>query len=297
MKKTITFWLGLLIFSSISAQEYEPTAIEGAHWVIFYITDDSIQHHAIVIEGDSVVNGVAYKKIYWQAIHSNAISFQDFVPPYLTSKKILIGQIRDNVSEEKVYAITFETPHLITCNVGVEEEIHDYSLSPGEFLTGCLYQTESSIDSVKMEFEWGKNREVQYIVTGHRFIEGIGGEEGPFSSNFTFIPEVFFKLVEYCIGTDDMCNLISTAYEAPAFKIYVYPNPATDLLKIEFPEDHHGTSIVSMRDSRGYLISEIEHDCNGAQVMNLPVDKLAKGIYFLTLKTGYSFSTYKVAIY
>lgn len=37
--------------------QYEPMAVEGAHWVIFDKYNDSTYHHLLKIEGDTLVNG------------------------------------------------------------------------------------------------------------------------------------------------------------------------------------------------------------------------------------------------
>ena len=81
MRKTLLLFFTFLFLGNAYGQ-YEPMAVEGAHWVIFDKDDDSTYHHTIVVKGDTTVNGTDYKKIYRWAIQNDAELLQDFLPPY-----------------------------------------------------------------------------------------------------------------------------------------------------------------------------------------------------------------------
>ncbi|TAK47946.1 MAG: T9SS type A sorting domain-containing protein [Saprospiraceae bacterium] len=270
--------------------QYEPMAVEGAHWVVFDKVADSIYHHLLKIEGDTTVNGEMYKKVYRLEIQSNAALPQDFLPPYYyNGAPQLVGLIRDGVPSEIVYGVFFTTP-FSECSIGEEELVHDFSLTAGSYLPGCLHQEQgvsfAEIDSIKNEFVWGKQREVQFVSTGYRFIEGVGGNAGPFSSSSYTVPGVVAEVVDYCIGTDSDCGLEPVGTIEALTSIHsIYPNPAGKSINIEFGNGYKGNIQIRLTDVSGRIFNEITIGPAPASTVSVPLDEVHSGIYFLNIQS------------
>lgn len=301
MIRCFTFLLIVFISTFDVYGQYEPMALEGARWVVFDKDNDSAFHHLLKLEGDSAINGNMYKKLYRQEILSGATSVQDFLPPYyLIGTQQLIGLMRDDVQEEKVYGIFFTTPYG-ECSTGEEELVHDYSLTVGSPLAGCLHEDQgipiASIDSIKTELLWGKQREVQYVSTGYRFIEGIGGNAGPFSSSSFTVPGVLTEMVEYCVGTDTECGLgpVGTN-EMGLSQLKIYPNPMGGYLKIELGNECAGSIYVRLFDATGRVFQKAEFDCRANETITVRAEGLGSGFYFLNIQSGGSSSNHKILV-
>jgi hypothetical protein len=289
MIRCFTVFLSIFILTVNVKGQYEPMVVEGAHWVVFDKYNDSTSHHMLKIEGDTVVNGKPYKKLYRQEILSDATSIQDFLPPYyLIGTQQLTGLIRDDVQEEIVYSIFYTTPYG-ECSTGEEELVHDYSLTVGSPLVGCLHEDQSiptaSVDSLKTEFIWGQHREVQYVSTGFRFIEGIGGDTGPISSSICCpIPGIKIEVVDYCIGTDAECALEPVAIkEQYTSEFNVYPNPADDYLKIKLDEKED--VMIWLVSPSGQVVYQKEIEDGVYPTLSIQINRILSGFYFLKIRT------------
>lgn len=84
--------------STMSTGQYIPVVEEGKHWIYL----DNIIHidalvpiggHVITFKGDTVVNNVAYKKVFWERLQGHYT--YEFVPdyPYQTEDSHLFGFI------------------------------------------------------------------------------------------------------------------------------------------------------------------------------------------------------------
>lgn len=298
--RTILLFVISLFFSSAMAQ-YEPMAVEGAHWIIFNKDDDGSYHHMLKVEGDTLVSGILYKKLYRREIQSDANSVQEFLPPhYYVGAASLVGLIRDDVSSKAVNGIYLATP-LGECNFNQEELLYNFSVPVGSNVEGCLNQSQgipfAEIDSLKSEFMWGKNRVVQYISTGYRFIEAIGGNLGPFSTSSYTVPGYEAEIVDYCIGSDFECGLEPLGVdEAFIVRPTIYPNPTSKFVKIEFDVQYKGDIHLRLLDVTGRIINELTIDGIASQVISIPVDNSASGMYFLNIQTENHSASYKIQI-
>jgi Secretion system C-terminal sorting domain len=299
MTKRFTFLLSFsLVVGSIFGQ-YEPMALEGAHWVL-EAWSDTPGHHAFSIRGDSVINSVTYKKVYWQQLQGQI--GQELESPFLVLEEKLFGLLRDDLAGKKVFFIPFEdySRGLFACEKNEEQLLYDFSIQPGSFAPLCTQYDENSlleIDSVASGFLWGKDRRLQYIVNGSNggllnppgmFVEGIGTSYGPFTSG---VPILIFgahlKLVEYCLGTDEECGfgIINSTSEASEIPIKVFPNPANDLLHLDIPPGCMGKALMSISDMGGKTVVEKTFQLHGTETEEVQTGHLPKGIYILRLTT------------
>ncbi len=281
-------------FSTLQAQDYQPMAIEGAHWIIFRIPDGiDWGHEAIVIRGDSTVNGLIYKKVFAQDIVNEEYDESQFMPPFYLGEEIFVGLVRDDTLSEKVYGIGIGA--WLGCSLDEPELLYDFALEAGDTVSGCMHIPPAgnfplTVDSLFAVNIWGTNRQVQEVELG-RFIEGIGTDLGPFGSLWYFPhPGSPSFLYDYCVGTDEQCNLFPvTAGEtavSSAFKIF--PNPANGFLKIELPgDDGQEAFTVILSDITGKMYRKETY--SGA----LNLQDLPGGIYLLTVQTSEKTQTRK----
>jgi beta-fructofuranosidase len=91
------------------------------------------------------------------------------------------------------------------------------------------------------------------------------------------LPESFHKL------SNNPTNLGKTEIEKP--KIHLYPNPASDYLTIDIPENYPKTKQLSVQDICG---REIIQYTISQKRLNLNISTLKNGIYFLCMDDGKS---------
>lgn len=268
---------------------------------------DTPGHHSFTVRGDSVINSVAYKKVYWQQLQGQI--GEGIEAPYLVLEEKLFGLLRDDVAAKKVFFIPFEDYSwgLFACEENGEQLLYDFSLQPGSLAPLCTQYDENSpleIDSVASGFLWGKDRQMQYIVNGSNggllnppgmFVEGVGTNYGPFT---TGIPILIFgahlKLVDYCIGMDEECGfgIANSTIEASEIQITVFPNPANDLLHLDFPPGYMGETLMTISDLGGKKVAEKTFQLQGSTAEEVRIGHLPKGIYILRLTTtGTDFKT------
>jgi hypothetical protein len=240
----IFLFVSLLLagFSSFS-QPYQPVGVENAHWKMVAGHEGlGPDYHAFVVRGDTLINSMAYKKLYYQDFANS----YPLSPPYLLEEEYLWGLVRDDSLERKVYAIVFEPyQYGYQCPIGEEQLLFDFSILPGDSTAHCLSLGGSwLLDSTYVSFKYGANRRTLFSgewLTSEIF-EGIGSNNGLFGTIYQIQGDDDYWLHEYCIGADEDCGIISgtadvTVAERPAF---IFPNPAGSELTIKmqapFPE-------------------------------------------------------------
>lgn len=206
-------------------------ALEGAHW---WVENDYEQfpwtvfdHYQYVIRGDSVVNNIPYKKVFYRDLQDNY--------PYYIENEILAGMIRDDTINQKVYVIDLSFNNLFSCPKNEEFLLYNFDVSLGDTLNWCLfldYWGSITVSSVEYELIYGVERKVvNNVWVG---IEGIGSYFGIFefgmgSKNADYSKGWSYQLIDYCLGTDQECGCQWVGIEEkninPGFK--VYPNPVT----------------------------------------------------------------------
>ncbi len=291
MKNTLTILLPLLFSIQILAQDYEPMAVEGAHWIVFSIDDQGANHHVFSIEGDTVLTGVEYKKTYRTELFNETVYFDEFSPPYYLGEKKIIGAMRDDVVGRRVFYFPMENFYSAydTCDIFSDMLIHDFSLEVGDTVGGCLHgypDYPPGIDSIAIEFLWGKNRRILYSNVFANLVEGIGTDMGPFwPLHSAPHPAKPTALIDYCIGTDEECNLLVSSagekFNGSEFKIS--PNPARDHLSVALPVSLTGHFSLAISDFTGKNIWQKSYSTTGK--LTVPLENLPKGAYLLTLQT------------
>lgn len=103
MKTILHILTGVLINSFLMAQSYQPLVIENVTWIINFSDDDfTIQdYYAYRIDGDTIYQDKAYKKLHYIELSDEQEG------PYQVEYQQLAGFIREDTSEQKVFAVIF----------------------------------------------------------------------------------------------------------------------------------------------------------------------------------------------
>ena len=298
---SILFSFPFISAPQIFSQNYEPMAVEGAHWLMFEIDENGPDHHFFKICGDTTINGLEYKKMYRENLTSQATASQDFGPPFFSDEIILYGAIRDDVPARQVYFYPFENFGFAydTCETLKDLLLHDFSKSMGDTLPGCLYgypDMPAVVNNTGTEILWGIERKFFECDCGARLVEGVGTDMGPFYPLPGFIhPAKPQFLADYFIETNENCppQIFSSTEEG--FRdagISIYPNPATDHLTIRFEPGQTSPFHISLSDIMGKKVWESTILPQAGTTV--PMGNLPNGTYLLTLRNDQFSITKKI---
>ncbi|RME02215.1 MAG: T9SS C-terminal target domain-containing protein [Bacteroidetes bacterium] len=295
----------ITVFLSIARAypQFQPMAVEGAHWTVFALTDDGPDHHAFLVKGDTTIGTTSYKKVYRRKVNSYATALSEFLPPYSFSNEKLIGAIRDDLSEKTVYGIGFVTNawFLDTCEVMQEQLLHDFSASIGEEISGCLHTAyglpNAVVDSIETVLLFGEERTVLFTSYGE-LIEGIGTWLGPFIPVYSLpVPGNPTLLIDYCVGSDDDCGFIFTAISERQFESVasLFPNPASSEIKLVFREILPADCKITIRSRDGQVMKSLSTELI-SETLVMDISTLPPGIYFLNVETPIFWSVRKIIV-
>lgn len=90
-------------------------------------------------------------------------------------------------------------------------------------------------------------------------------------------------------------NYIGIAESAPSLKFEVYPNPAKDMLNIQFEQATQDKNEINLFNVVGTLTKQKEVN-SGATLVNFDISHLAPGTYFLKITNSKGSATKKVVI-
>ena len=276
----------MLFFSNIFGQTYQPVVIENASWQVAYFMNNSIDPYGYKIQGDTMINGATYKKVYYLDLFPD-----EYTGPYYIEDKWLFGVIREDTTNKRVFAIVWQ--NYGNCTPGSEFLLYDFSSNVHDTITECISTIQPDfpfiIDSITTENIWGAQRNIfrtnAYGVE-EMLIEGIGYSAGLFASP-NHIPTILnwgIYLYKYSVGTDEECALISSIWDMERDHVKVYPNPASTILRMEVKETYHQNSITNIRLMNNIgqeIFSEIKI---GSSVYQLEVEELKSGMYFLMVQ-------------
>lgn len=236
-------------------------------------------HHAFAVRGDTLINSMAYKKLY----------YQDFAPgpAYLLEEEHLWGVVRDDSLERKVYVIAFEPyAYGYHCPVDEEQLLFDFSILPGDSTAHC--QTVGDypwiLDSTYVSYKYSANRRTLFTVgwLSTEIYEGIGSDNGLFGTSYQIQGDDEYWLHEYCIGSDEDCGIISgtNAASIPEIGVLLYPNPATSQIQIDFTDSANSNYRLRITNSMGKVFLD-ETLPYWASAYTVSVTDWPPGVYFV----------------
>jgi hypothetical protein len=265
----------ITIINQAYAQKYKPLVEEGKYWIyeylhqpessscFFFFTEKGEVHH---FGKDTIVDNIPYKEILNSTLQlTGPMGSLKF--PFEIKQTNVMGYIREDTFARKVYVLPNELMNAPCTESFKEYLLFDFSLEKEDSINECLayyiYQLRDQyeypkIDSIKYELDfYGKSRSHFYSfgyfdlckfwhVPGY-IIEGFGFKDGPFRGQLNR------RLVNYCEGTLEQCNIISSTKDdqfSRANKIVILPNPAFDYISFRLNEN-----IVNA--TNGYCIRNI----------------------------------------
>lgn len=211
----------LVVSGNLFAQDnYQPIATEGAHYLIrvensgTYWSDSTWYGYAL--QGDTVIENQIWKKVYcrWLELHDGQL---------IIVWDSLHAVVRDEINEQKVYAIKFRhNPFGNSCPLNEEFLLYDFSLSVGDPITSCVWGS-FQISCTSIQYAQFFGSEHRCLITDYwemPVIEGIGTIAGLFElytvniSSGTETPPYNYPVLEdYCIGSDFECGQFYSAVD------------------------------------------------------------------------------------
>ena len=291
MKKLLFSIQLLLLLSTSCFGQYDSLVVENAHWIIeidYTLTTDPHDdtYFGYTIEGDTLINGIDYKKIYLDDYDIiDAWSYN-----YAFENRSIFGAIREDVQNKKVYGIFFcPVPGIHfhvntnTCNCNTDTLIFDFSLAANDTMqNNCLNGgNEIIITQTTNEYTFGKNRNVLYMFGWDRLIEGIGSAMGGLFSPFTaqFLNSHPW-LQKHCIGSYEDCGIqFMNHIEINALDFSIYPNPASNEIKIKLPTAAKDATLNIFSNTGQLAISEKL----SALEKTIDISSLGTGVYFIRI--------------
>ena len=277
--KTFKLLVFLFCLSLVAKAQssYTPFPDSNATWQVNYYNSGSGgsygQFNPLVTvytqTGDTIVSGISYYK--------------------LDTGKTYAGGLRQDVSNRKVYYLPPDSTK--------DTLLYDFNLKVGDtlplsYINHCDTSIVTSIDSQLIGSSYYKTFNFSCTPT---FIEGIGSVVGLLES---VPPGGFFEsaYILACfnvnlvaqhtpgINCSEMAGVMPTT---PTDTIYIFPNPATDLVSIEFSSSKTGT--LELLDAQGRTMKE-QPLADDKTYLNLT--GLSAGLYLLHITTpgGSSFT-------
>lgn len=273
-------------------------AIEGAHWIV---GSDLLQSpwldekYSFTIRGDTSIQGEIYKKVFQDYFEFNEIT-KSFSNKIISSR--LYAFIRDDVSLEKVFAILEPLPYDHSCPENESFVLFDFSVGQGDTLNWCPLQgrrlhTDSVtiVDSIRLAkpfFSEQARRTFYTVFAVALHNDGTAVERVvPIVEGFGYAhTDPFLQgnlLIDYCIGDNADCGLLSKSQEPAITMIRVYPNPGTEELIIEA----NNNSSLDIANSTLQLVTMtgtvLKQQWLSAPYCNVSVTEIPKGFYMVRL--------------
>lgn len=254
------------------------------------------------IKTDTLVNGVAYKKMHLDTIISVIAGEVDgYVQP-------LPYLYREDTVQKKLWAkgsiyLSDTAEHLVYDG---NWQIGDYTSFTWDWQPN-LHSVIIGIDSIMINALWYKifhfkNPLTQNCCFPQYFdvVEGIGCTNGP---GFNYVPSYFenWSMLtcfshhgitpplnppltvsgSYLFDNTTSCTLATTNITQPINQFTIYPNPATDVVHINIPQGNAGT--ISITDVTGRMIAAKACSANDTQ-LSISTDMYAPGMYFVNYR-------------
>lgn len=286
-----------MIGHSLYAQ-YTPLVEEGKFWIYrnyeFSDMPQSVSGHAISFLGDTIVNAVAYKKVYRinlkgsQNCPPSEQPCWEFDIPYEEESKEIVSFIREDVQAKKVYNL----PNANNLFCGVNEYLlFDFSLDVGDTLNSCIYQnilateTFSSpggiVDSIKTVDSHGALRRTLFsfgfnTIIGLPFETKLMVAEGLGFENFGIFMQSLTEFSDYCEGSLGQCALLlSNDINITKQDIFVYPNPSIGLVQVS--NNLGPIKSISAYSPTGLLVKESKSS------YSIDLSGLINGVYIVDI--------------
>ncbi len=292
--------------SKLFAQPYYQLLKENRNWVYTKMApgEDPPIHiflaFALSVQGDTIVQGDTYKKIYQRILKKNAGSTAIQNPKEILNT-YLYALMREDTIARKVYMLPYRDT-ISMCQL-TEHLLYDFSLQEGDTLNECVLENIylpfmsdiSRIDSIRHLVYSGLETRAFYMRGvfdnyGDLFedtgliLEGYGYERHGLIKYGRNGPLVLFQY--FCEGDSLDCELLSAVQEPPIIPqqfIDLSPNPTSDFVVIQIDPAFlkENELQVSIFNSVGDVILHV--NWNPWKELEVDVRNLYDGIYFLNV--------------
>jgi hypothetical protein len=198
-------------------------------------------------------------------IQNNCMTFEDIEPHF-------VGYPWYNYSPQDSIGVKVDTLLVPGSNIGI------YSGTGGQFT----------------EYTWYKNGEL--ILQGSEadtlFINNVShADTGTYYciATNTLATELTLVRWQFRITVDTTQNIIDN----PTPNVHIYPNPASDIISIEFTNNHYPLHI-KLFDLKGMYVNGLNITNTGGNKYLINLRGLKNGIYFLQIQTNTNTYTQKI---
>lgn len=283
----------LLCLSSLSAQaqthSYIPLLDSTARWVGVNSINDGmniyISPYEEYIQGDSIIRGQSYRKLYASSTVGGAGSLFCYLREDTMGRVYFIGSRPDVTGA----IVSDSSEHLL----------YDFSLSVGQGINDTVipYQpqilyvdTINTISGTRRRLFTTHN--AVFLQNDHFWVEGVGGTQ--------ILQNDFVDCFEtcWCLSTKSVngqlvyqdtltCPFYTTGISnVPLLNVSLYPIPANGILTVDMRQNT--TTItktyatLNLYNSLGQRLRAVPRDNSGLVEIN--VSDLSEGVYLLTIK-------------
>ncbi|MDL2241120.1 T9SS type A sorting domain-containing protein [Bacteroidales bacterium OttesenSCG-928-K03] len=290
-KKILILSILLIGISVANAQngatkyEYCPLVEEGKNWSILDaqetynpspIQDFTYRTHRMIFYGDTIINDLHYKKMY-SSTEENSVfphgwTLQGFMRE--DEKRVWYKQNYLNSTEKLYYDFSLEIGDLVPNALDTGENI---------IIEDITYEIMNNGEERKV-FWLSSNVYSPFDIDKEFWIEGVGSNVGLIYPLHGILVGGFYRLLchhenEESIFEDDVlgtCYKSSIGIETYNNIIDIYPNPAKDMITINYKGDSD-IDCISIINTKGQIIQKYKYG-NYIDVSNVP-----KGMYFVKI--------------
>lgn len=294
----------LICWSKLPGQPYFQILKDGRNWIYTQMVSGEeppvhiVLAFALSMNGDTLVQGNSYKKIYQRTLKKNSESTEIQNPKEILNTN-LYALIREDTIARKVYLLPYYD--IISMCQPAEHLLYDFSLQEGDTLNECVLENiylpfmayVPTVDSIRQLNYSGIETRAFYMQgvfdnygdffeTTGRILEGYGYEQHGlinYGRNGEFVVFQYF-----CEGDSLDCELLSAIEEPGGKLMYDYsffPNPADDILIVQIDPTYRKDLQVSLLNTLGNVVFHTNWDT--FKDLKVDVSNLHDGIYFLNV--------------
>ncbi|MEM6262663.1 MAG: T9SS type A sorting domain-containing protein [Bacteroidota bacterium] len=265
---------------------YLPLLHEDAHWIVYRDNGNFSTSYETTIGGDTIVNGLTYKKLFNQILlPRDGNQSNPTAPFYRVGKRELEALIREDTASRKVYAISFiNGPSSFngnSCDLNQEALIYDFSVQVLDSFSLCNGLTAwnygatfrnagmvtSKLSSIKgldslFFFFYAKGG-----VSFHA--EGIGSPYGLFG------PVAFQEATPFSGGYHELLYYCRESLGCADYWLASNESPGNILLNWTVTQDR-ATQTLHIRFANKLPDEVVLFDLSGKEVMRKAVNRQAK---------------------
>lgn len=278
MKKFSFTLISVFVASFIFSQNYFTLVVNDKKWDVLNVLetggwppfDTTYLTESFLINGDTIVNSIAYKKLY-SATEENPVDW------------VFCCLLREDPNKK----VWIRRPPQ-----EMDYLLYDFTVEPGDsILVGFVEPVYTFVDStsivtinqVERKKYWFSCKARPYYK--ETWIEGIGSDKGICWSGSAAVIGGWFRLL--CMSENqqliyvnpnyESCYLITEINEKKKQFIHIYPNPTKNTLIIEHVENF-GIKSIYILNQNGQEIKQFE---SGLEQLDL--SEIKSGMYFLRI--------------